>query len=176
MKTLSRRQQGEKRRKMFARNRKPAPSTPAGRSTGSTVPLLKNSRRFEICIWTVLTTAFGFSELEAARLAAIFDRRSLLFKYDDKTDSEKNKKRGYVGIQLIYQGGRLPHNDQNSYALHDRVQYLLKHADRTIKQADEAGQGWLAQSAVSESGRRNDSAARGTLLERVARKFERKLR
>jgi hypothetical protein len=108
---LSRRQRADKRAKMFRRGTKPEPI--AGRQKGSKLPLLKNSRRREICMWATLRTA-GFEREAAAMLAAVCDTRSILTAYEDK-------ERGLEGFQFTYQGGRKPHDDPNSSAIQDRV-------------------------------------------------------
>jgi hypothetical protein len=132
-----RRQRAEQRAKLLRRDKKPEPI--AGRQKGSKLPLLKNSRRREICVWATLRTA-GFERDKAAILAATFDPRSIWYNLEDK-------ERDLLGWQVVYQGGRRPADDPDSFALQDRVKYLLDHADEAIANADEAGRAWLEQSA-----------------------------
>jgi hypothetical protein len=132
-----RRQRAEQRAKMFRRGTKP--ELIAGRQKGSKVPLLKNSRRREICVWATLRTA-GFERDKAAILAAVFDSRSIWYSHQDQ-------KRNLEGLQAVYQGGLRPADHPDSFALQDRVKYILDHADEAIANADEAGFAWLQQSA-----------------------------
>jgi hypothetical protein len=133
MKKLSRRQRAEQRAKMFRRGTKPEPI--AGRQKGR-LPLLKNSRRREICIWATLRTA-GWGREPAAKLATVFDVRSTLTPH-------KDEERDLEGFQFTYQGGRKADDPDR---LKDRVKYILDHADEAIANADEAGFAWLQQSS-----------------------------
>jgi hypothetical protein len=101
-KKLSRRQRGEQRARAFARDRKPAAAgSSGGRPPGTTVPFLRDPRRFEYAVWFFLVGSLKFPELEAARIAAaFFDRRSLFEMIEEVRNGER-----YVGIGATYQGG-----------------------------------------------------------------------
>jgi hypothetical protein len=137
---LSKKQKAAKRRKSFARGRKPAaPVFPGGRA----IPLSKNPRRCEFAMWFWLNRVLLFPPLVAARIATAFvDRRSVITAIEETRDGTR-----YEGIQASYQGGA--DNSANGDTLKDRCNYLLRHAEATQKRLGKADLSWLGRSIIA---------------------------
>jgi hypothetical protein len=151
---LSRKQREAKRAKIFAQTKPGRPHI---------VRFSEDPKRFEICLWFILTNDLKCESLQAAMIAAAILGLSTRLVPLGKIGREGTRFADWgplapMGKYIEWPGVSLEFREEGYLtakgapgvdSLNDRAMYLHQHADDIIASADKVGRNWLAYSAAA---------------------------